>query len=301
MRLKRILALALTLLLCCMGLTVYAEDKSATISTTVPGTHTITVEGEADVFCNGKLGTGFTVERLSQPKLLIRAVSGKEITQILLNDVDITGQVKGGYYTLEPIYEDKTLRIETKDAPPEQGKTYTVQGTVLREGKPVEGVTLELRSPLKTDKTGWTGTFKFTGVACGKRSLTAIENGEIVGYVEFTLAEGGAATLTYSGEDGTYTVTVNRSDAGIDLTLNLLDDGTMEIGEVTGVRGWWFYPDYGADQTPDSSTGTDSAEKSPQTGDSPALPLWLAGLLLAAAGMTACAYRRKTGCFRENR
>ena len=289
---KRTLALVLTLLLCCMGLTAYAD--STTISTTVPGTHTITViEDGADVFCDGLSASPFTVPRLSQPKLLIRAQSGRQIEKVELNGVDITDQVKGGYYTLEPIYEDKTLVVTTREAPADQGKTYLVRGTVLRNGQPVENVALELRSPLKTDATDRNGKFSFNGVACGKRSLTAIENGKIVGYVEFTLTEGGEAELAYA--DGVYTVTVKRGDAGVDLTLSLNDDGGMTIVGVEGVRGNRFYPNYGTEQKPDNdSTSTD---KSPQTGDSTDPLLWLAGIFAASAGLRAAfahSRRKKT-------
>ncbi|MGN1250384.1 MAG: hypothetical protein ACI4XW_09945 [Candidatus Spyradocola sp.] len=290
---KRTLALVLTLLLCCMGLTVYAD--SATISTTVPGTHTITViEDGADVFCDGSSADPFTVERLSQPKLLIRAQAGREIEKVTLNGVDITDQIKGGYYTLEPIYEDKELVVTTKEAPIDQGKTYTVQGKVLRNGEPVKDVTLELRSPLKTAVTTANGRFTFVGVACGKRSLTAIENGEIVGYVEFVLTEGTDAVLTCA--DGVYTVTVKRTDAGIELTLSLDDNGGMTITGVEGVRGNWFYPNYGTEQKPDSDSTT--TDKSPQTGDSANLLLWLAGIFAAAGMLAAVAHSRSKNAAR---
>ena len=58
------------------ALTAYAEEPDtapgeATIGTEVPDSHkiTITVTGNADVTVNGKEGTEFDVERLSQPEL----------------------------------------------------------------------------------------------------------------------------------------------------------------------------------------------------------------------------------------
>ena len=96
---RKTTALLLSLLvLCSMSITVFAEDT--TITTTVPDSHTLTVTADgANVFCNGQSGNQFTVERLSEPTLLIRAVSGKEIIQVCLNGEDITGQIKGASYT----------------------------------------------------------------------------------------------------------------------------------------------------------------------------------------------------------
>lgn len=231
---KKIITLFLSLLLLCsMSMTAFANE--ATIETIVPDSHTITVTADgADVFCNGESGNLFTVERLSEPTLLIRAASGKEITKIQLNGENITAKVEGGYYTLEPIYEDKTLTVETKDAPTAQGETYTLQGTVIRNGQPVKDITMELRSTLKTDVTDKDGKFSFSNVECGKHSLTAIENGKIVGYVEFVLTEGSEVNMSLS--DGVYTLTVNKNDIGINLTLNLSDDDTMNIASVTGIK-----------------------------------------------------------------
>ena len=83
---RKIVALLLSaMLLFSMSVTAFADD--ATITATVPDSHTITVSTDgADVFCSGQSGSRFTVDRLSEPELLIRAFSGKEITRILLND-----------------------------------------------------------------------------------------------------------------------------------------------------------------------------------------------------------------------
>ena len=98
-------------LLCGFCLTVFADnnDNTVKITTTVPSTHTITVAqaDSAAVFCNGQPGTAFTVERLSQPQLLVRPDSGRVLTRVLVNGADVTGSVHGGYYTLPAqIYAD---------------------------------------------------------------------------------------------------------------------------------------------------------------------------------------------------
>lgn len=272
MRLKKSAALLLSLwMIFSMSITVFAQET--TITTTVPASHTITVSADgAEVFCNGRPGSQFTVDRLSEPVLLIRAASGKEITRILLNGEDITTEVKGGYYTLAPVYEDQTLTVVTKDAPASQGKTYTLQGTVKRSGQPVKNITLQLRGPLKTDVTDKNGKFSFARIACGRYSLTALEDGEIVGYVEFVLTEGSKASISLS-DNGIYAITVKRGDKGIDLTLNLKDDGTAVIENAAGVPG----------------SGNQGGI--PGTGDN--VLFWQALMLIALAGLAALIYGKK--------
>lgn len=237
------------------------SSGDAVISASVPETHKITVYADgADVMFNGEMQDSFTVERLSEPTVIIRAESGKSVKQVLFNGEDITSQIKGGYYTLEPVYEDKTLTVITEDEQTvPQSKTYTVKGTVKRNGEPVENVTLELRSTLKTDVTDSKGRFSFTDVECVKHSLTAIENGKIVGYVEFELTEGMEADFSLEGS-GLYKVTANQDEIGVDLTLNLNDDDTMQIDSVTGVKKS-IIP-----SNDDNNTNKDNSKKSPQTG-----------------------------------
>lgn len=190
------------------------------------------------MFFGGASGSSFTVERLSEPTLLIRPDSEKTVKQILLNGEDVTSLVKGGYYTLAPVYEDKTLTVVTEDLPKSDtpdSKTYTVKGTVIRNGQPVEGVTLELRSPLKTGVTDKNGSFMFENVARGSYTLTATENGLVVGYVEFELAESEETSLSLT-DAGVYNITVNQDEIGIHLDLHLNEDNTMQIESVSGIE-----------------------------------------------------------------
>ena len=222
-------------LLCGFCLPVWADDtQSATISATVPAAHTLTVQGEGvQAFCNGQGGTSFAVERLSQPQLLLRAESGKTITQVLLNGQDITAAVQGGRYTPEPVYQELSLVVITRDAAATAGDTYTLTGRVTRSGTPVQGITLELRSTLKTTVTDADGRFTFTDVPCGKHSLTALENGSLAGYLEFILFED--ANTYFSLNNGVYNVAVNKSEAGVDLTLHLTDTDAMQLTAVSGI------------------------------------------------------------------
>ena len=285
-------------LLCGFCLPVWANDtQSATITATVPAAHTLTVQGEGvQVFCNGQSGTPFTVERLSRPQLLLHAESGKTITQVLLNGQDITAAVQGGRYTPEPVYQELSLVVITRDAAATAGDTYTLTGRVTRSGTPVQGITLELRSTLKTTVTDADGRFTFTDVPCGKHSLTALENGNLAGYPEFILFED--ANTNFSLNNGVYHVAVNKSEAGVDLALHLTDTDAMELAAVSGIPA----PAANSTQTPaPSATAAPSATPQPvlqriipQTGDN--TPLALLILLCAASAVAfilLCVYKRK--------
>ena len=120
---KKLAAMLLCLSMLSAGaLTAYAEEEpnialgEATIGTVVPDSHniTITVTGSADVTVNGKEGTEFDVERLSEPVIKIKAKDGEKITKVLLNGEDITDKLVDGKLTLDPIYEDKALDIQVE-------------------------------------------------------------------------------------------------------------------------------------------------------------------------------------------
>ena len=128
-------------LLCGFCLPVFADnnDNTVKITTTVPSTHTITVtqaDGAA-VFCNGQSGTAFTVERLSQPQLLVRPDSGRVLTRALVNGADVTGSVQGGYYTLPAqIYADGSC-YHSNCYYLANGSDSTVTGITAKNGRTV--------------------------------------------------------------------------------------------------------------------------------------------------------------------
>ena len=120
---KKLAAMLLCLSMLSAGaLTAYAEEEpntalgEATIGTVVPDSHniTITVTGNANVTVNGKEGSEFDVERLSEPVIKITAKDGEKITKVLLNGEDITDKLIDGKLTLDPIYEDKALDIQVE-------------------------------------------------------------------------------------------------------------------------------------------------------------------------------------------
>ena len=108
---------------------------------------------------------------------------------------------------------------------------------------------------------------------CGKHSLTAIENGSVIGYTELMLTEGDAADLSLA--NGVYTVTANRNEIGINLALSLTENTAAVVQSLAGVPA-----------APRPNT--------PQTGDNGNVWLWGALMLISFAGLwTTLGYRRK--------
>ena len=247
---KKLTALLLCFLLpCTCSVTAFAaepeaEETNTVISVTVPDSHKITVTADsARVFYEGVSGDSFTVERLSTPRLLIRAESGKVIKTVMLNGVDVTADLHSGYLDLAPIYEDKAITITTEDEPAAPEDTYTVSGKVTLNGQPLANVDLELRSTLKTAKTDENGCFTFEDVEPGKHSLTALSESLVIGYLSFELKEDAESDVSLL-EDGTYTVSIDQSSAGVELNLVLNEQAGTII--PTGAQKiahnlWWLW------------------------------------------------------------
>jgi len=268
------------LLLCTCSVTAFAaepEDKVTTtvISVTVPDTHKITVAAEnAKVFYEGISGDSFAVERLSTPRLLIRAESGKVIKTVMLNGVDVTAELHGGYLDLTPVYEDKVITVTTEDESVSPKDTYTVKGKVTLNGQPLAEVDLELRSTLKTTKTDKNGNFAFTDVEPGQHSLTALSDGKAIGYLSFTIQKDNKADVSLN-ENGTYTVSIDQNGAGVELHLVLNEEkGTLAPTEIGTIEK--------------------ADPNSPQTGDNTNLSWWWLLLILSATCIVVLeTYRRK--------
>ena len=276
---KKLTALLLCFLtLCTCSVTAFAaepevEKTNTVISVTVPDSHKITVTADsAKVFYEGVSGEEFTVERLSTPRLLIRAESGKVIKTVMLNDVDVTAELHGGYLGLDAVYEDKVITVTAEDEPVAPKDTYTVKGKVTLNGQPLAEVDLELRSTLKTTKTDKNGNFAFTDVEPGKHSLTALSDGKVIGYLSFELKKDNKADVVLL-EDGTYTVSVDKNGAGVELHLVLNEErGTLAPTEAVTVQ----------------------KPSTPQTGDNTNLSWWWLLLILSATCIVVLeTYRRK--------
>ena len=276
---KRLTALLLCfLLLCTCSVTAFAaepeaEETNTVISVTVPDSHKITVTADsARVFYEGVSGDSFTVERLSTPRLLIRAESGKVIKSVMINGEDVTEELHGGYLDLAPVYEDKVITVTAEDEPVARDETYTVKGKVTLNGQPLSEVDLELRSTLKTTKTDKNGNFVFTDVEPGEHSLTALSDGKVIGYLSFELKKDNKADVALS-EDGTYTVSIDQNGAGVELHLVLNEEkGTLAPTEAVTVQ----------------------KPSTPQTGDNTNLSWWWLLLILSVTCIVVLeTYRRK--------
>ena len=276
---KRLTALLLCfLLLCTCSVTAFAADPeteeiNTVISVTVPDSHKITVTADsARVFYEGVSGEEFIVERLSEPRLLIRAESGKVIKSVMINGEDVTEELHGGYLDLDAVYEDKEITVTAEDEPVARDETYTVKGKVTLNGQPLAEVDLELRSTLKTTKTDKNGNFVFADVEPGEHSLTALSDGKVIGYLSFELKKDNKADVVLL-EDGTYTVSVDKNGAGVELHLVLNEEkGTLAPTEAATVQ----------------------KPSTPQTGDNTNLSWWwLLALLSATCIVVLETYRRK--------
>ena len=275
---KRLTALLLCFLLLCtcsvtaLAAELEAEETNTVISVTVPDSHKITVTADsARVFYEGVSGDSFTVERLSTPRLLIRAESGKAIKSVTLGGADVTAELHGGYLDLAPVYEDKVITVTAEDEPVAPKETYTVKGKVTLNGQPLSEVDLELRSTLKTTKTDKEGNFVFTNVEPGEHSLTALDDGKVIGYLSFELEKDNKADVALL-EDGTYTVSIDQNGAGVELHLVLNEEkGTLAPTEAVTVQ----------------------KPSTPQTGDNTNLSWWWLLLILSATCIVALeTYRR---------
>ena len=278
---KRLTALLLCfLLLCTCSVAAFAaepeaEETNTVISVTVPNSHKITVSAEnAKVFYEGVSGEEFIVERLSEPRLLIRAESSKVIKSVMINGEDVTEELHGGYLDLAPVYEDKVITVTTEDEPVAPKETYTVKGKVTLNGQPLAEAQLELRSTLKTTKTDSSGNFVFTDVEPGEHSLTALSDGKVIGYLSFELKKDSKTDVVLL-DDGTYTVSVAENGAGVELHLVLNEEkGTLAPTEIGTIEK--------------------AESNSPQTGDNTNLSWWWLLLLVSATCIVVLeTYRRK--------
>ncbi len=236
-----LLLLCFTLLTLC-PVTAFAtetEDEvtNTVISLTVPANHNITVVSEhAKVFYNGVSREKFMVERLSEPRILIRAESGNIIKSVTVNDEDMTNQIRGGYIKLPAVCEDMIVTVTTEKETATSTKTFTVKGTVTLNEKPFPNVDLELRSILKTAITDENGKFAFYEVEQGEHSLTAIKDGKIIGYLHFLLTNDIDSTVVLNN-DSTYNISADQNGAGIDLDLVLNEEnGLLSIEDITTIE-----------------------------------------------------------------
>ena len=116
---KKIAAMLLCIcLIAAFSITAFAQNSAggdSHITTVVPSSHKITVISDgAEVSIDGTASKEFTVERLSEPTAVFKAEKNRWIVRVLLDDNDITNNIRGDSYTFEPVYKDMILTVTTE-------------------------------------------------------------------------------------------------------------------------------------------------------------------------------------------
>ncbi len=113
---KKIRTILLTVCICLL-LPVTALAAQSEIGATVPEYHSVSIEAEhaSALYVQGSKGESraYSVPRFSEPEFQIRAEDGWSIERVLLNDIDVSSQVKDGILKLTQIREDQVITIET--------------------------------------------------------------------------------------------------------------------------------------------------------------------------------------------
>ncbi|MEG2507451.1 MAG: LPXTG cell wall anchor domain-containing protein [Longicatena sp.] len=261
------------------------ENGTTVITAQVPVSHEIKTQtdGNGKIYFNGVAVERVIAERLSTPKVLICPESGFTIDKVMLGDEDITSKISGGYYVFDAVYKDSTLKATFKKVENSEFK-FLVVGTITKNGSPAADIALELRSDLKTYTTGKDGKFGFKEVEEGHHTLTAIQNGKIVGFTEFYLTRTDSVQnfKIEKNSDGSFIVKVNKNFAILELNFNITDDAKLDITSATATNNAEDVKDY---------------PNTPQTGDNSNMMLLFA-LTLASSGILTVLYigkkRRKS-------
>ena len=124
---KKYLAVFIMILIC-LHLPMQIRASQSEIGTTVPETHTVSIEAEhaSAQYMEGDKGISdaYPVPRFSKPEFKITAKDGYEIKRVLLNDNDVTKNVEKGILKLSEVCENQVIRIETEAVAPEDAE-YT--------------------------------------------------------------------------------------------------------------------------------------------------------------------------------
>lgn len=257
------------------SITQDGSEGSAVISASVPDSHTVTVDAEhAQVFYNSVSGTEFTVDRLSEPRFLIRPENGWRVAKVTLNGENVTAQLMSGYLTLPAVYENKAIVVETVVAPPDTDSTHGISGTITDEnGNPVSDATVDIGG--NTGKTDENGNFTIPNVPDGYHPVTITDkDGTIIGYTEIEFGRG--ETGVTAKENGTYLLN-SQKNADLKLELALSANGVASVQKVTDI-------------TPVKNT--DTSLTSPKTGA--AVGILLPCAFLAAALWILLSFKRKS-------
>ena len=231
---KKVVALLLALVLAC-GLSVTAFAGEATIRTTVPDRHTVTVEADGGkVIANNKVcGDTVLIERQTEQTWWIVPNEGKELDKLYYNGEDVTGQMAGSTFTAPALIGDATLKAVFEDAEVSTGDGYTVGGTITDEdGNPIPGATVEIGG--NTGTTDEDGNFIIPDVPPGTYPVVITdEEGNIIGIGEITIGkpEDDGPTVT-EDENGNPVITPGTDNTNLDLTIVVNEDGTIDLEDV---------------------------------------------------------------------
>ncbi|MBU5430828.1 hypothetical protein KQI22_12280 [Kineothrix sp. MSJ-39] len=106
---------------------IQIRASQSEIGTTVPETHTVSIEGKhaSALYVKGDKGLSdaYPVPRFSKPKFKITAEDGYEIKRVLLNGKDVTKKVKKGTLKLSKVCENQVITIKTKAVSQEDPQT----------------------------------------------------------------------------------------------------------------------------------------------------------------------------------
>lgn len=123
---KKYLAVFIMILICLLlPMQIWASQSE--IGTTVPETHTVSIEAEhaSAQYMEGDKGISdaYPVPRFSKPEFKITAKDGYEIKRVLLNGKDVTKRLKNGTLKLSEVCENQVIRIETEAVAPEDAES----------------------------------------------------------------------------------------------------------------------------------------------------------------------------------
>ncbi|MEG0771071.1 MAG: hypothetical protein RR436_04140, partial [Clostridia bacterium] len=142
-------------------------------------------------------------------------------------------------------------------------------------------------SDLKTYTTGKDGKFGFKDVEEGHHTLTALQNGKVVGFTEIYLTRTDSVqnVEVEKNSDGSLNVKVNKSLAILELNFNITDDDKLDITDGKATNNAEDVKDY---------------PNAPQTGDNSNMMFWLV-LALASFGIltTLCISKNRRKSIKE--
>lgn len=97
---------------------MYTRASQSSLETTVPSTHTVTIEAEhaSVLYVDGDKGlsSAYPVPRFSNPSFQITAEEGYTIKRVFLNGTDVTKEVKKDILKLSEVCENQVIKIETE-------------------------------------------------------------------------------------------------------------------------------------------------------------------------------------------